>query len=109
MNPKEQAKVMIDEFYKIHSNSASDLTMKFAIKASLIAVDYLIHTIPSVNSRPPNYQEVNKFCSEYWQEVKKELDMFDYGYYMRSNPPMPPSDRILRESKEPLIPKIYLK
>lgn len=109
MNPKEQAKTLIDEFYKIHSNSASDLTMKFAIKASLIAVDYLIHTTPSVNSRPPNYQDINKFCSEYWQEVKKELDMFNYGYYMRSNPPIPPKDRVLKECVMPTEPKNYNK
>ena len=107
MTPKEQAKLLIDEFYKVKSNSASEITKHFAIKEALIAVEYLVHCIPSVNSRPPNYQDINKFCSEYWVEVRKELNLFDYGYYMRSNPPMPPKDRILKEGKEPEKPKSY--
>ena len=47
--------------------------MHFAINSALLAVDYLIEVLPSVNGRPPNYQEINKFCSEYWVEVRNEI------------------------------------
>ena len=57
MTPKEQGKIIVDEFYNIRTNSASNLSLFFAIKSALISVDYLIHATPSINSRPPNYQD----------------------------------------------------
>lgn len=44
-----------------------------AIQCALIAVEELIHCTPSVDGRPPNYQDINEYCCEYWQQVKTEL------------------------------------
>jgi len=43
--------------------------------SALICVDELVRCLPSVNGRPPNYQDVDKYTSEYWEEVKKELNL----------------------------------
>ena len=110
MNPTEQAKLMVNDFYKIRSNSASDISMYFALQSSLLACDYLIETLPSINGRPPNYQEINKFCSEYWQLVKIELFAIKNEISSNKNKiPPPPKDRILKEGELPEKPKSYLK
>lgn len=70
MTPKEKAEELIHEytwrgaFQREHR----------AKKCSLIAVNILIKTLPSVDSRPPNYQEINEYCCEYWEKVRDELN-----------------------------------
>ena len=74
MTPKEKAKELVDRYF----NEISDVnpmshfgnTVK---QCALICVDEIITCTPSVNGRPPNYQDINKGTKEYWQEVKQEI------------------------------------
>jgi len=87
MTPKIKAEELVKKCFNYTSNWTStnklykEPTAVFesgmkkgrAIQCALIAVEELINCTPSVNGRPPNYQDVNEFCCEYWQEVKTEL------------------------------------
>ena len=75
MNPKEKAAELIKKFKSSITQCGQtplDI-LEDAKDCAIIAVDEMISVLPSVNGRPPNYQTVDKYCSEFWQEVKKEL------------------------------------
>ena len=75
MTPKERAEELVIE-YQYNGIFITDIRMdeEEAIECALICVDKLIDCLPSVNGRPPNYQTINKYTSEYWKEVKQEIN-----------------------------------
>lgn len=62
MTPKEKAAELVKKMYAVHSNSASDITLHFAKQCAMIAVDEIIEATIDDWSH-----------SEYWQEVKREI------------------------------------
>ena len=49
-----------------------------AKECAIKSIDLLIKYTPSVNGRPPNYQDVNEWTNEYWKKVKINLTCFEY-------------------------------
>lgn len=68
MTPKEKAQELYSKF-----NLPTGLMSQERVQCALICCDELIRVLPSVNGRPPNYQDRNEFCSEYWVDVKQEI------------------------------------
>jgi hypothetical protein len=64
LTPKEKAKELVDKMYKVHSGSASEITLHFAIQCALIAVDEILNILKAELGDP----------IEYWQEVKQEIN-----------------------------------
>jgi hypothetical protein len=75
MTPKEKAKQLLWEYLPLINGWKNNEKTTLAKKLALIGVDELIDCLPSVNGSPPNYQYINKYTSEYWQEVKNELGL----------------------------------
>lgn len=74
MTPKEKAKQLYDKMeFETKYNSQPSTVDVMCKKLALVCVDELISCLPSINGRPPNYQDRDKYTSEYWQEVKKEI------------------------------------
>ena len=73
MTPKKRAKKLVIE-YQYNGRPYIRIEEEEAIEWALICVDKLIDCLPSVNGRPPNYQTINKYTSEYWKEVKQEIN-----------------------------------
>ena len=69
--PKEKAAELIVRFMPYSLSYKDNHAAKLC---ALIAVDEIISVLPSVNGRPPNYQDINKYVTEYWQEVKTEIN-----------------------------------
>jgi hypothetical protein len=71
MKPKEKAEELVKKMYAVHSNSASDITLHFAKKCALIAVDEIINTDMLIDEdtyvMTPSYLQ-------YWQQVKQEIE-----------------------------------
>jgi hypothetical protein len=65
MTPKEKAIELINKMYKVHSNSASEITFYFATQCALIAWKEIIQEVNQ------NYTS-NRYA--YWHEVKKEIE-----------------------------------
>tara|TARA_R110000823_G_scaffold311505_1_gene437216 strand:+ start:454 stop:699 length:246 start_codon:yes stop_codon:yes gene_type:complete len=79
MTPKEKAKELLDRFEEesiciFYDGSTEKSMTKAAKQCALICVDELIMCLPSINGRPPNYQFINEYVSEYWEEVKQEIE-----------------------------------
>lgn len=72
MKPKEKAKELAEKFEDQNLHFRTDI-LDPAKYYSLICVEELIDCLPSLNGRPPNYQDINKYTSEYWQDVKNEI------------------------------------
>lgn len=79
MTPQDKSKELIDKFYKsqvevLNINGTTELESvehKIAIKSSLIAVDEIIASIPTL---PNNNNKLEKTTAiTYWVEVKNEL------------------------------------
>jgi hypothetical protein len=73
MTPEEKAKELIAK-YKNISYDLDDIESHK--ESALIAVNELENYLPSINGRPPNYQDVNEHCSEYWTKVKIYINMY---------------------------------
>ena len=75
MTPEKRAEELVIE-YQYNGIFITDIRMdeEEAIECALICVDKLIDCLPSVNGRPPNYQNINKYTKEYWIEVKQEIN-----------------------------------
>ena len=72
MTAKEKA----EELVELYDNTLTYLESKAnAKKCALIAVNILIECTPSVNIYPPNFQKIHQRVREYWQEVKKEIEL----------------------------------
>jgi hypothetical protein len=65
MTPKEKAQELVKKMYVVHSNSASDITLYFAKRFALVAVDEMIEELIVTDF-------ANRF--PYWQEVKQEIE-----------------------------------
>ena len=68
MEAKEKARELIEKFKQ--GTFIDELPKEHA----LIAVEEIIQVMPSVNGRPPNYQDIDKYCREYWKLVKQEIN-----------------------------------
>jgi len=72
MTPQQQkAKELVDEMYKVHSNSASEIIMYFAKQCALIAVEAIIKEWEYCIVNWSNQRE-DKL--KYWQQVKQEIE-----------------------------------
>jgi len=72
MTPKEKAKELVNKMYMVSTNVG--ISFQESKQCALITVDELIKHTPSFDSKPPNYQTINEFCSEYWIQVKQEIE-----------------------------------
>jgi hypothetical protein len=80
MTPKEKAEDIINKMYKVHSNSASEITFIFAKQCALIAVDEVIEIISdldSLNDRTEDNLLTDSIDWKYyyWRDVKKEIEL----------------------------------
>jgi len=76
MKPEQKGFLIMDMYLALimnHAGFPSDTESQTAKKCALIMTNEMIRLLPSVNGRPPNYQDVNEYCSEYWEEVKYYL------------------------------------
>jgi hypothetical protein len=71
MTPKEEAKELLDRFLDEQSDTDE---ISQARRCALICVERLKRCLPSINGRPPNYQLMDEYVSEYWEEVKQEIE-----------------------------------
>jgi hypothetical protein len=65
MTPKEKADEILKRMYAVHSDSASYITLYFAKKCALIAVDEILNN--------DGFTQCDIYLTEYWQQVKSEL------------------------------------
>lgn len=68
MSPKEKAEQLIKKMYLTRSNSASDISMYFAVRCAIICADELIEQDKVWMERSGNVGD------GYWIEVHKELE-----------------------------------
>jgi hypothetical protein len=72
MTPKEKADELVKKMYIVHSNSASDITLYFAKRSALFAVDEIIkECCKSSEKKDAKYQDER---INYWQQVKQEIE-----------------------------------
>jgi hypothetical protein len=72
MTPKEKADELVKKMYIVHSNSASDITLYFAKRSALFAVDEIIkECCKSSEKKDAKYQDER---INYWQQVKHEVN-----------------------------------
>jgi hypothetical protein len=73
MIAKEKAQELVKKMYAVHSNSASDITLYFAKRFALVAVDEIIKTDMLIDEdtyvMTPSYLQ-------YWQQVKQEIETY---------------------------------
>jgi hypothetical protein len=76
MTPKEKAKELVIEFQKQLFFHVTDNTVDVleARGCALIMVEELINCTSSVDTMPPNFQELTPYTSEYWMKVKAHLE-----------------------------------
>lgn len=77
MSPKEKAIDLVDTYGCVEFSVMQEYIprhFELAKSCAIIAVDELTRCTTSINGRPPNYQTVNEYCSEYWMEVKSEIE-----------------------------------
>jgi hypothetical protein len=68
MTPKEKAEELVKKMYAAHSGLVSMLTLYFAKKCALIAVDEIIQEV--VESAD---NEIKSTRVIYWEKVKEEI------------------------------------
>jgi hypothetical protein len=81
ISPKEKADELVKGMYKVHSNSASLVTLYFAKQCALIAVDEIIEANPYkwVPFMDQYTETVLTSNIPYWQEVKQEIELIRVG------------------------------
>jgi hypothetical protein len=75
MTPKEKAIELINKMYKVHSNSASEITFYFSKQCALIAVDEILKSSYKNTLSDLGYRFTINGLDKYWQEVKKEIEL----------------------------------
>ena len=73
MTPQEKAKSLFEKFINHTLKHDEFLHAKSCV---LIACEELINCTPSIDGRPPNYQDINEHCREYWIEVKALVESY---------------------------------
>jgi hypothetical protein len=68
ITPIEKAKELVDRMYKLHSGSASDITLYISKQCALIAVDELIQ-------QQEGYNNGSFYPNDYWKRVKQEIEL----------------------------------
>jgi hypothetical protein len=63
ITPKEKAKELVDRMYRVHSGTASEITLYTSKECALIAVEELIKYMPGATDR------------EFWEQVKQEIEI----------------------------------
>lgn len=71
MTPHEKAIQLCDEFI-YHADEG--MLHYHTNHCALIMCDELINVLPSVNGRPPNYQNIDEYCREFWIQVRYEIE-----------------------------------
>jgi hypothetical protein len=64
MTPKEKADELVKKMYKVHSDSASSITLYFAKQCALIAVDEIKEAVMFLDDD----------SEDFWFEVKQEIE-----------------------------------
>jgi hypothetical protein len=79
MTPKEKAIELIKNFNLTHDIVKGQFifhqTLDESKRCALIAINLLIECTPSMDIYPPNFQLKHLGVKEYWQEVKKEIEL----------------------------------
>jgi len=73
MTPKEKAKELVDKYIELSGIFIGDYENEKEM--CLIAIDLLIECTPSMDIYPPNFQSKHPRVKEYWQDVKKEIEL----------------------------------
>jgi hypothetical protein len=71
---KEKAIELVDRFKNLLPFYTEKDNLNKSKKCALIACEELVECLPSINGRPPNYQDRDKYTSEFWEEVKQEIE-----------------------------------
>jgi hypothetical protein len=74
MNAKEKAQELVDNFLATEKEYKEYADYIQAKQCALICVDEMCRYLPTIKMRLPSYQDVNEYCREYWQEVRKEIE-----------------------------------
>ena len=72
MTPKEKADELVKKMYIVHSNSASDITLYFAKRSALFAVDEICEILEDNGFTFTEYHD--RTTIEYWLQVKQEIE-----------------------------------
>lgn len=70
MNAKDKAQDLVGRMYKVHSDSASNLTLFFSKQCALIAVDELI-------SYAKTFGDATDLDVLYFENLKKEIQNYE--------------------------------
>lgn len=74
MTPKEKADELVERYGLNQDCNGLNIGRKYAISCALICANELIKHTPSINTMPPNFQRITESFTEYWQEVKSEIE-----------------------------------
>jgi hypothetical protein len=75
MTPKEKAQELVKKMYAVHSNSASDITLYFAKRFALVAVDEILELTKKNTYNPFDWNEITGVrYDKFWTEVKEEIE-----------------------------------
>lgn len=72
MTPKDKAIELVDNYDETLTYLESKNKAK---QCALIAINLLIECTPSMDIYPPNFQSKHPRVKEYWQDVKKEIEL----------------------------------
>lgn len=78
MTPKDKALELTEKFVApTMDRGLCGYVQSIAIakQCALIAVDEIVKRTRSVNTMPPNCQKIDDNTKEYWQDVKKEIEL----------------------------------
>jgi hypothetical protein len=75
MTPIEKAQELVKKMYAVHSNSASDITLYFAKRFALVAVDEILELTKRNTYNPFDWNEITGVrYDKFWTEVKEEIE-----------------------------------
>jgi hypothetical protein len=75
ITPKEKAKELVDRMYKVHSGTASEITLYTSKQCALIAVEEILNDYSYMqNVRNANSNQIHS-QRIYWKEVKQEIEI----------------------------------
>jgi hypothetical protein len=72
---KEKAKELIDKMYKIHSGSASEITLYFAKESALVLVNEILDNFGTLTEGKQHYAAY--YTIEFYKDVKQEIENYN--------------------------------
>lgn len=74
MKPKEKAEELYEKIDSKYSFFVEYNISESTKEIANLLADELIKHLPSVCGMPPNCQQIDEYCSEYWKQVKLEIE-----------------------------------